>query len=146
MMARPVGAFIYFLKEPPDEIRPQAGQYGFTENSFKLVSRDPLGPIKDLKKELYETVTFRNGCVYCHEVRGTGARSHHVTAANAAVSGGYALALESYPPEVWKKFLFDQSAIAQKIGAHPNPVPEAIRQPLFDLINGSRSAQQKLSR
>jgi hypothetical protein len=80
--------------------------------------------------------------VYCHELRGTGARSHHIAAANGAAHGGYALPLESYPPEVWKKFIFDQSAVAEKIGAHPNPVPELIRQPLFELVNGSRQGQR----
>jgi acetyl esterase/lipase len=143
MMARPVGAFVYFLKEPPEELRPQSAQYAFTENSFKLVGNDPLAPIKDLKNDLYETVTFRNGCIYCHELRGSGAQSHHVVAANGAAHGGNALPLESYPPEVWRKFIFEQSAIAEKIGAHPNLVPEAVRQPLFELVNGSRLARQR---
>jgi arylformamidase len=143
MMARPLGAFIYFLKEPPEELRLQPAQYGLTESSFKFTTSDPLAQLKDLKKDVYEAVTFRNGCVYCHDLRGVGSRSHHVVAATGAAHGGFALPLESYPPEVWKTFMFDQQTVAEKIGAHPNPVAEPSRKALFDLVNSSRQTQQK---
>jgi hypothetical protein len=39
--------------------------------------------------------------------------------------------------------MFDQGTVAQKIGAHPNPVAEPSRQALFDVVNQSRGAQQK---
>ncbi len=138
MMARPLGAFIYFLREPPEEIALQSAQYALTEKSFKRAAEDPLAPLKDLSRDLYDTVTFRNGCVYCHEWRGVGSRSHHVTASDGTAHGGFALPLESYPVEVWKNFIFDQNNVADKIGASPNPVAEEMRQPLYEGVNASR--------
>lgn len=139
MMARPLGAFIYFLKKPPAQISPQSAHYALTVESFKLVAKDPLARLKDLPEDIYKTVTFRNGCVYCHEWRGVGSRSHHVTAADGTAHGGFALPLESYPPEVWKNFLFDQNRVAVKIGASPNPVAEGVRKRLYERVNASRA-------
>lgn len=138
MMARPLGAFIHFLKEPPAEVALQAAQFALTEDSFRLVAAEPLAGLRDLSKDLFAVVTLRNGCVYCHFLRGLGSRSHHVVAANGAPHGGDGLALESYPPEVWRSFVFDQLTVAKKIGASPNQVPEELRQALFDLVNRSR--------
>jgi acetyl esterase/lipase len=138
MMARPLGAFIHFLKEPPAEIAVQASQFALTEDSFRLAADDSLEALKDLPREIYAAVTFRNGCVYCHSMSGTGSQSHHVTAMGGKAHGGLALPLESYPPEVWKAFIFDQKSVAEKIGASPNPVAEQSRKSLFDLVNRSR--------
>jgi arylformamidase len=138
MMARPLGAFIYFLKEPPAEIGLQSAQYALTDKSFKLVAEDPLARLKDLPEDIFKTVTFRNGCVYCHEWRGAGSRSHHVTAADGTAHGGFALPLESYPLEVWENFIFDQNNVARKIGASPNPVAEGVRKPLYEWVKASR--------
>jgi arylformamidase len=143
MMARPLGAFIHFLKEPPQEIALQAAQFALTENSFRQVANDPLAGLKDLPKELFETVTVRNGCVYCHSLRAIGSRSHHIVAATGTAYGGEALPLESYPPDVWRTFIFDQLSAAKKIGASPNVVAEAVRQDLFELVNQSRRALEK---
>jgi len=52
--------------------------------------------------------------------------------------GGFALPLESYPPEVWKNFIFDQDSVAAKIGASPNPVAEEMRQSLYEGVKASR--------
>jgi acetyl esterase/lipase len=140
MMARPLGGFIHFMKEPPAEIALQAAHFGLTEKSFRLVADDPLAPLKQLRKDLYEVVTFRNGCVYCHTLQGIGSQSHHVTAASGARHGGLALALEAYPPAVWRAFVFDQNRVAKKIGASPNLVAESARQALYDLVNKSRES------
>ena len=53
------------------------------------------------------------------------------------------MALESYPPEVWKEFMFDQEAVAKKMGATPNLVQESARQELFELVNKARSEQSQ---
>jgi hypothetical protein len=143
MMARPLGAFIHFLKPPPLEVTLQAAQFGLTENSFHLAGTDPLTAIKDLPKNLYEVVTVRNGCVYCHGLRGVASRSHHIVAATGTAYGGEAISLESYPPEVWRNFVFDQLAAAKKIGASPNMVEPEMRQSLFDLVNQSRKSGEK---
>lgn len=135
MMARPLGGFIHFLKPPPSEFALQAAQFGLTEDSFRLVASDPLGDIKALPKNLFEVVTVRNGCVYCHRLRGLGSRSHHIVAATGAAHGGEAMALEDYPPEVWRNFIFDQHAAAKKIGASPNVIAPELRQSLYDLVS-----------
>lgn len=138
MMARPLNAFIYFLKEPPDPLRRQPAQNARTEDSFRRVAGDPLATLKQMRKDLYETVTYRNGSVYCHELRGIGSRSHHVAAATGAPRGGVALPLESYLAEVWKSFIFDQNSVVRKIGASPNPVDKGLRQPFYEWVNASR--------
>ena len=138
MMARPLGAFIHFLKEPPAELAPQPAQYALTEESFRLTAADPVASLKDLRKDIYEAITYRNGCIYCHSFGGIDSRSHHITAADGAVHGGFALPLESYPPQVWKNFIFEQHAVAKEIGASPNSVDEETQQALYELVNKSR--------
>lgn len=143
MMVRPLGGFIHFLKEPPPEMALQAAQFGLTEDSFRLVSQDPLAGLRSLPTELFETMTTRNGCVYCHEFGAIQARSHHIAAASGAAHGGEALPLHAYPPEVWRSFVFDQLSVAKKIGASPNSIAENLRQDMFDLINRSRPGGKK---
>ncbi len=142
MMARPVGAFIHFLESPPPELIRQAPYYGLTENSFKLSADDPLGSLKAMPKEVYEAMTVRNGCVYCHSFRGIGSQSHHVTESGNKPHGGLALPLESYPENVWKDFIFNQEEAAKKIGASPNMVDEEARQALYDFVVESRKKQK----
>lgn len=57
--------------------------------------------------------------------------------------GGFALALEDYPPEVWRNFLFNQAEVAKKMGATPNIVQESARPALFDLVNKTRGQRAK---
>ena len=135
-----LGAFIHFLEPPPRELVAQSWHFGLTENSFRRTKQDPLQAIRDLPKDVEEALTFRNGCVYCHSLRGVGPRSHHVHAMTGKPQGGFALPLESYPLEVWKRFMFDQETVAKKMGATPNIVQESARQALFDLVNRSRQA------
>jgi hypothetical protein len=111
-----------------------------TEDSFRRTKQDPLQAIRDLPKDVEEALTFRNGCVYCHSLRDVGSRSHHVHAMTGKPQGGFALGLESYPPEVWERFMFDQETVAKKMGATPNIVQESARQTLFDLVNRSRQS------
>jgi len=140
-----LGAFVHFLEAPPRELTAQSWHFGLTENSFRRMNDDPLKAIRDVPKDVEEALTFRNGCVYCHSFRGVGARSHHVHAMTGKPQGGFALPLESYPPEVWKTFMFDQEAVAKKMGATPNFVQESARQPLFELVNRSRREQTSRS-
>lgn len=138
MMARPLGGFIHFQKEPPAAMALQAAQFALTENSFRLVADDPLAGLRELPREIFDTMTVRNGCVYCHQFGAIPSRSHHIAAATGAAHGGEALALTSYPPEVWRSFVFDQVNAAKKIGASPNVIAEPARQGLFDLVNRER--------
>jgi hypothetical protein len=83
-------------------------------------------------------MTIRNGCLYCHSYGRVGARSHHVHALTGKPQGGFALALEEYPAEVWKNFMFNQVEVAKKMGATPNIVRESARQTLYELVNSAR--------
>jgi hypothetical protein len=103
-LVMPLGAFVYFLKEPPPELAAQSWHFGLTADSFRRFHDDPLKAIRDVPKDVEEALTFRNGCVYCHAFRGAGARSHHVHALTGAAQGGFALPLEDYPPEVGVSF------------------------------------------
>jgi acetyl esterase/lipase len=142
LMARPVGTFIYFLKEPPVEPRPQTSHSALTKESFRLVENDPLAAIQSLPKELLEALTHKNGCLYCHSFRGIGSQSHHNSALSSAPHGGFGLPLEDYPPQVWKEFLFNQEEVAANMGAAPNVVDEQTRQTLHDLVVESRERQK----
>jgi hypothetical protein len=138
IMARPLGGFIHFMEEPPEDWVRQAPYYGITESSFKLTEDDPLASLRSLPKEILEALTTRSGCVYCHSFRGAGAESGHVTAAGMQRHGGIALPLESYPEEVWRRFIFNPEEAARLIGASPNPVAEEARQALYDLVVAAR--------
>lgn len=137
-LAMTLGAFVHFMEEPPRELAAQSWHFGLTENSFRRLKDDPLKAIRAVPKAVQEALTFRNGCVYCHTFRGAGSRSHHVHALNGKPQGGFALPLEDYPPEVWRKFIFNQVEVAKKMGATPNIVHESARQTLFDLVNNAR--------
>lgn len=142
-MARPLGAFIHFLKEPPAELALQAAQFALTADSFRLAEQDPLARFRALPNPVFEALTHRNGCVYCHSFQGVGARSHHITASSGAAHAGFALPLEEYPPEVLKAFFFDQHGVAAKMGATPNLVDEEIRSVLYEMILKSRAQASK---
>lgn len=135
-----LGAFVHFLEQPPRDLVAQSWHFGLTENSFRRMKEDPLKAIRDVPKDVEEALTFRNGCVYCHSFRSIGSRSHHVHALTGKPHGGFALPLESYPPEVWRTFMFDQEAVAKEMGAMPKIVQESARQALFDLVNQSRQS------
>lgn len=141
LMARRLGAFVYFLKEPPGRLRPQPQHYGLTIKSFQLAKKDPLAPLRALPKSLREVLTYRNGCIYCHSLRNAGSRSYHILASTGAAHGGFALPLESYPPAVWKAFVFKQREVAKQIGASPNLIEETARQPLYELVTKYRNQQ-----
>lgn len=137
-LAMTLGAFIHFLNPPPPELAAQSWHFALTENSFRRAKEDPLKAVRDVPKEVEDALTFRNGCVYCHSLRGVGSRSHHVHALTGKPQGGFALPLENYPPAVWKTFMFEQEAVAKKMGATPNLVLDSVRKPLFDLVNQAR--------
>ena len=135
-----LGGFIYFLDPPPRELTEQSWHFGLTENSFRRLKQDPLQPIRGLPEDVQKALTFCNRCIYCHSFRGIGARSHHVHALTGNPQGGFALPLTDYPAEVWKNFVFNQIAVAKKMGATPNIVRESARQALFDLVNSERQS------
>jgi len=139
VMARPLGAMIYFRKPPPRELWVSAFQNtSLTLDSFATVDHDPLKVIRDLPPDLFAVMTSTNGCVTCHYFRGLGTQAKHLVATTLAPHGGLALTLESYAPAVWKNFMFDQTAVANTIGVTPNPVAGDAGPALYRLVETAR--------
>jgi arylformamidase len=140
-MALPLGAFIYFENAPPRALRPQLWHYGLTIEGIRGSTQDPYAELRALPTDLLAVLTERNGCVSCHTVRDIGSRSHHVTAINPRAHGGFALALEAYPPDVIEAFLFRQEEVAMRMGATSNKVEGAARDELLKLIVQGRGSK-----
>lgn len=139
MMARPVGAFVHFLREPPATLLPERGTvFALTPKAFRRHEADPLAATKDLASPVRDVLTNTNRCLTCHSFRGIGARAGHVTAANGALHGGFALALESYPEAAWRRFVFEPNAAAALIGVRPNPIPADAVRPLYNAVIQAR--------
>ena len=138
-VARPMGAFLYFLDEPASPLRPGPfGRFALTTDSFELSEADPLQRFRDVPEDVFAVLTVENGCVGCHSFRGSEVRAGHLRALNAEPVGGFALPLESYSAEVLRRFLFDQAAVASEIGASPNAVRPGVAQTLLDLVRAER--------
>ena len=139
LMARPVGAFLHFGREPPAALRPESGAiFALTPAGFQRVEHDPLAAASDLPAPVREVLTVTNRCLTCHSFRGAGARAAHVTAAKGEVHGGFALPLESYPDAAWRRFVFHPDESASLIGVRPNPVPSDAAQHLYDAVVAER--------
>jgi acetyl esterase/lipase len=136
---RSLGAFIHFLKPPPEGlISSTTAMYSLTVGSFRLARQDPLAAMADLPKDVRDAVYFRNACLSCHSFRGTEVRSGHVRARDGEQQGGFALSLESYPPEVWRQFMFENHKSAAAVGVRPNPVAGSAAGKLFDIVERER--------
>jgi len=146
MSVRSVGAFIHFLKPPPPRFTARTtAMFSLTIDSFRRTPQDPLAAMADLPRDVHEVMAFRNACFSCHSFRGTDVRSGHTRARNAMLQGGFALPLESYPPAVWRQFVFDNHKSAAAIGVRPNPVTGPAAGKLFDIVvkERERRAQQR---
>lgn len=135
MSVRSVGAFIHFLKPPPPRLfSSTTAMYSFTVDSFRLVEQDPLAAFADLPRDVHDVMYFRNACWSCHSFRGTDVRAGHTRARDGQLQGGFALPLESYPPEVWRQFMFENHKSAAAIGVRANPVAGPAAAKLFDIV------------
>ena len=143
MSVRSLGAFIYFLKPPPAGIvSSTTAMYSLTIDSFRRAREDPLAAMAALPQDVREVMYFRNACLSCHSFRGTDVRSGHVKAQDGELQGGFALPLESYPPEAWHQFMFDNHKSAAAVGVRPNPVAGPAAQKLFDIVVRERGLRQ----
>ena len=135
-MARPLGGFLYFPNEQPeaDESNDLVGRYALTSGSFRLLRDDPLAPLEGLPKPLRRTLSVSPGCMGCHQFRGVGGRAFHIRADDGSGIGGHALPLERYPAIVWKRFVFDQAAVAKEVGASAIEFEPTLAKALFDLL------------
>jgi len=135
IMARPLGGFLYFLEEPPaGRFTRDFGRYALEPGSFRLAREDPLAPLRGLPPPLLDFVTVEKGCVSCHRLRGAGANAAHIRLADAELTGGVALDLEQYPAEAWRRYCFEQQAVAEEVGATPVDLPPATIRQLYELV------------
>ncbi|HEX8725913.1 MAG TPA: hypothetical protein VF737_11050, partial [Gemmatimonadaceae bacterium] len=140
LMVRPLGAFLHFPTAPPEELRNATfAPFGLDASSFHWVDQDPLAPVRSLTGGLRETMIGTQGCLKCHAFRGAGARAHHALADTGQPYGAFALPLEEYPPEVLRRFLFEQDKVAESFGVVPLPVEHDVAAQLFDTVERERT-------
>jgi acetyl esterase/lipase len=135
ILARALGAFIYFALPPPAGVAPHAsGLYGLTPESFQRSDSDPLGVLSELEESDRNFLVREKACVSCHQFRGVGARAGHIRASDGVLVGGFALPLEEYPPEAWRRYCFEQTAVAAELGASDVELSTEWQQRLFELV------------
>jgi hypothetical protein len=135
MMIRPLGAFLHFRTPPPADIRNRTyAAFGLDEMSFHWVENDPLSPLRSLTGGLREALIGEQGCLKCHEFRGVGARAHHTRALDGKPWGAFGLALEEYPGDVLRRFLFEQEKVADIFGVVPLRVEKDAAGELLDMV------------
>ncbi len=137
-MARPLGAFVYFGEPAPARIDPRLfGRFALTPTAFAVSESDPLAPLRDLPEAERVLLTEELRCVSCHRFRGVGARAGHLRGRDGERVGGFGLPLEEYPAKVWRRYCFEQLAVAEEIGASPVPLGENAKL-LFELVERER--------
>jgi len=142
-VARPMGTFLYFLEEPEQPLLPPTlGHFGLSEEGFALAEEDPWAGLHDLDSELLRVFGVEGGCLQCHSFRGVGSRAGHLRALDAQPQGGFALPLVDYPPEVWRRFVFEPQVTRERLGAPGHPVAGAATQKLHDLVELERARAQ----
>lgn len=122
LLARPLGGFVFFLEPPPPELVPTAfGFFALTPESFAVRAADPLAPVREAAADpaLSQLLISDKACVSCHQVGGAGGRAGHLRATDGELVGGIAQALEDFPAEVWRRYIYDQLNVAAEIGASP---------------------------
>jgi hypothetical protein len=120
ILARPLGGFLHFREQPPRELVSSVfGMFALTPESLSVSDQDPLAGLRTLDPGLQEFLTRDKACVSCHRFRGVGARAGHIRASDGELVGGFGLPLEEYPPEAWRRYVFEQQDVAAEIGATP---------------------------
>ncbi len=138
LLVRSIGAFLFL----PSDADGGAGadgtlhvvtgaDFALTPSSLKLVPEDPLASARRTPHAVAAALTNEQGCLQCHALRGSGARAHHVRAADGKPSEGFGLALENYPTEVMRRFLFAQEEVAKSFGVGPLKLSDATAKQLF---------------
>lgn len=140
-MARPLGAFLFFPDEEPsrEESLPLFARYGLTTDSFRRVAADPRDALADLPELGRRTLLRTHQCLACHSLRGVGGSAFHLRARDGAAIGGHALPLERYPAVVWKRFVFEQAAVAEEVGANRVDFAPDEAQALYRMIVQERT-------
>jgi len=139
--ARPMGGFLYLLEPPASQaLAPLTTSFSLEPSGFQLTDADPVGPLRTLAPELFAVLAEGRGCVQCHSLRGVGPRAGHLRAVDGALQGGFALPLEDYPPEVWRRFVFEPRAAAALLGGGHEALSSSVASALFELVESERRA------
>ncbi len=136
-VARPMGAFLYML-DPRSSQPTTLTHFSIDISGFARSEEDPLAGLRDVGEEVLWTLTGGRGCVSCHSFRGVGSRSGHLRAVDAEPQGGYALALEEYPREVWRRFVFQPGEAAALLQAPHPSVRGRAAVLLFEVVERAR--------
>lgn len=139
VLARPLGGFVHFRKQPPRELVSSVfGMFALTPESLRVTDEDPLAPLRDLAPGFQEFLIRDKACVSCHRFRGAGTRAGHLRASDAELVGGFALPLEEYPPEAWRRYVFEQAKVAKEIGATAVDLSPEWQRILYDSVIAER--------
>ena len=106
-------------------------------SGHERISETPMAPLRSLPEAEARILTESLRCVSCHTFRGVGASAAHLRARDGEKVGGFALALEDYPRQVWRRYCFEQVDVAAEIGASPVPLGADART-LFELVERER--------
>ncbi len=121
--AKPLGPVLVFGKPVPEELQlPYRQRTALHLKGISFSDEDPLAKMKAYPPRIQTVITRANECIYCHSIEGIGGQNYHLNAYTAQPQGGMALPLEQYSDEVLREFLFNQEAVAAKVGLSPNPV------------------------
>ena len=138
LMIRHVGGFLHVPDAPaagtPGAAAlsvPTLAEFALTAASFHVVDEDPLAVARKVPRPLAAALTNEQGCLQCHALHGNGGRAHHVRAADGQVAEANGLPLEEYPPDVLRRFLFEQDAVAKSFGVGPLHVSETVANQLL---------------
>ena len=139
VLARPLGAFLHFRKQPPPALVPSVfGMFALTPESLRVTDEDPFAGLAGLDPELRDFLVTERACVSCHRFRGVGARAGHIRASDGRLVGGFALALEEYPADAWRRYVFEQSDVAAEIGATPVLLEPRWQRILYEAVVAER--------
>src|SRR5205814_4841523 len=106
-------------------------ELALTPASFKVVPEDPLREARALPEPLRRVLIGEQGCLQCHTLGGAGGRAHHIRATDGTPGGGFALPFEEYPPDVLRRFLFEQDAVAKEFGVGAIRIDKPVAEELY---------------
>ncbi len=136
-LIRPLGAFLYVPDEADArEVFPvlnTTSRFSLITAGLRWQEADPFEPFSDLAAPTRQMLR-RSGCTECHAFRDVGGLGYHIGALSGQPESGLALPLMDYPPAVLERFLFDQKAVAQRIGVNAVPLDRALSEALHDLV------------
>ncbi len=142
--AKPLGPALVFTKPVPDELYlPFRQRTALHLKGIAFSKEDPLAKMKSYPPRIQEVITQKNECIFCHAIEGVGGQNYHLNAYTAQPQGGFALPLEDYSEKVMHEFLFNQEAVAAKVGLTPNPIDPDYVQEFYAWVSDLREKDKE---